>query len=215
LNCGRRASDFPELYEEFHELLRLEPDLLLYGMVLNDAERTPELQARFGEVADLIEDREGGDRAGRYARLGPFDSRLAATIEERLEAAALRRATLTWYRDVYGAANDVGWQRTREYIRKMDAEMKARGGGFLLALWPLLADLDGRYPLPEVNRRVTEFCAASGITCFDLLDPLRGHSAESLWVHPLDRHPNEIAHRLVAGALAPVLLRGAAAATPR
>jgi len=215
LNCGRRASDFPELYEEFHEVLRLEPDLLVYGMVLNDAERSPELQARFAEVADLIEDREQGDRARRYARLGPFESRLAASIEDRLEAASLRRVTLSWYRDVYGPANDAGWQRTRQHIRNMDAEMKARGGGFLLALWPLLADLDGRYPLPEVSRRVAELCAESGIRCLDLLDALRGHSAESLWVHPLDRHPNESAHRLVAGALAPVVLGGSAEARPR
>ena len=29
--------------------------------------------------------------------------------------------------------------------------------------------------------------------------------ASSLWVHPLDMHPNEVAHRLAAESLAPVV----------
>jgi hypothetical protein len=36
----------------------------------------------------------------------------------------------------------------------------------------------------------------------DLRETLRGRPAESLWVHPVDHHPNEIAHRLAAEALA-------------
>ena len=35
----------------------------------------------------------------------------------------------------------------------------------------------------------------------DLRVALQGHAAESLWVHPVDHHPNEIAHRLAAEAL--------------
>jgi hypothetical protein len=35
---------------------------------------------------------------------------------------------------------------------------------------------------------------------------LRARPTESLWVHPVDMHPNEIAHRLAAESLAgPVL----------
>ena len=39
----------------------------------------------------------------------------------------------------------------------------------------------------------------------DLLEALRGRPESSLWVSPIDRHPNELAHRLAAEALAPVI----------
>ena len=37
LNCGRRGDDFPALYDAFREVLRHDPDIVVYGMVLNDA----------------------------------------------------------------------------------------------------------------------------------------------------------------------------------
>ena len=63
-NCGRRATDFPELYAAFEEILAFQPDVIVYGMVLNDADRSPEFQARQTYVNDWILDRgrilEGG-----------------------------------------------------------------------------------------------------------------------------------------------------------
>jgi len=37
LNCGRRGYDFPALFDLFETVLALEPDVVIYGMVLNDA----------------------------------------------------------------------------------------------------------------------------------------------------------------------------------
>jgi hypothetical protein len=34
---------------------------------------------------------------------------------------------------------------------------------------------------------------------------MTGRSTAELWVHPVDHHPNEIAHRLAAESLAPVV----------
>jgi hypothetical protein len=46
---------------------------------------------------------------------------------------------------------------------------------------------------------------AAGIAHHDLRAALSGRPAESLWVHPLDQHPNDVAHRLAAQSLAPVV----------
>ena len=78
--------------------------------------------------------------------------------------------------------------------------MRERGGRFLVASWPLLVDLKA-YPFAAADLAITRFCEGSGIPRVDLRAALQGHTAESLWVHPVDHHPNEIAHRLAAEAL--------------
>ena len=80
--------------------------------------------------------------------------------------------------------------------------MRERGGRFLVASWPLLVDLDA-YPFTAADETIARFCEGAGIPRLDLRAALQGQTAESLWVHPVDHHPNEIAHRLAAGALAP------------
>jgi hypothetical protein len=85
-------------------------------------------------------------------------------------------------------------------MRDMDRRMRERGGHFLVASWPLLVDLDA-YPFAAADEAIARFCAEAGIMRLDLRTALRGHTAESLWVHPVDHHPNEIAHGLAAEAL--------------
>lgn len=201
LNCGRRASDFPELRAALEPVLDTHPDLVIYAMVPNDAEAGPELRRRWRDLADLISDRHQGELSWAYERLGPFESRLATLLRGRLRAARLRRDSLRAYRDLYGPSNVAAWGRTQAAVRDMAAAARARGAGFVLALWPLLVDLDGVYPLAEVNAAAAELCARAGIDFVDLLPVLQGRPSSSLWVHPIDHHPNEQAHRLVAGRL--------------
>ena len=204
-NCGRRATDFPELYAAFEEILPFAPDVVVYGMVLNDADRSPEFQARQTYVNDWILDRgrilEGEEAAGP----GEFDSRLFALVRDGVESWRTSRATLRWYLDMYAEPNREGWQRTQEYMREMNRRTRAAGGRFLVASWPLLVDLD-HYPFAGVQETIGRFCLSAGIPRQDLLPALRGRPTSSLWVHPVDMHPNEVAHRLAAESLAPAVL---------
>jgi hypothetical protein len=204
-NCGRRATDFPELYTAFEEALALDPDVVIYGMVLNDAARSPEFQARQTYVNDWILDR-GRILEGRAtAALRPFDSRLFAMVHDRVDAYRTSRATLRWYRDMYAEPNRAGWERTQQYLRDMNRRTRASGAKFLVAAWPLLVSLE-RYPFADVHETIARFCVSAGIPRHDLLPVLQGRPAESLWVHPVDMHPNELAHRLAAESLVqPVL----------
>jgi hypothetical protein len=202
LNCARRASDFPELEGELHEVLGLQPDLVLYAMVLNDAERSPELRVRWRDLEDLISNRRQGDLAWDYERLSPLDSRLWALGLGRWRVARAHQESLRCYRDSYSDANRAGWERTQARIVSMAAATRARGARFVLALWPLLVGLEGRYPLEDVHAEIARFCRGAGLEFVDLLPALRGQASESLWVHPVDHHPNERAQRLVAEHLA-------------
>ena len=204
-NCGRRATDFPELFAVFEQILAYEPDVVVYGMVLNDADRSPEFQARQSYVNDWILDRGRVLEGGAAPELRPLDSRLFALVTDRVESWRTARATLRWYRDMYGEPNREGWQRTQDYVREMNRRTRARGGRFLVVTWPLLVSLD-RYPFADVHQTIARFCVGAGIPHQDLLPVLREQPTSSLWVHPVDMHPNEVAHRLAAEAIAPAVL---------
>ena len=202
-NCGRRGTDFPQLNAVFEDALKYSPDVVVYAMVLNDADRTPEFQARQSYVNDWILDR-GMLQDGRPAPgPGPLDSRLKSLVADRIETWRTGRATARWYHEMYGAPNRVGWERTQGYIREMNRRTLAEGGRFLVASWPLMVHLEGDDPFADVTETIARFCLAAGIPRHDLRGAFRGRRTEALWVHPVDMHPNEVAHRLAAESLVP------------
>jgi lysophospholipase L1-like esterase len=205
LNCGRRGYDFPALFDLFETVLALEPDVVVYGMVLNDAVKTEAFQARQAYLNDWILDRGRMFRDDAGPRLSPWDSRLFAFVRDRVSSVRIGRDTTQWYRDMYGEPNRAGWERTQEYLREMNQRMQARGGSFLVASWPLLVGLQGRYPFADVEETIGRFLIAAGIPQHRLLGALYGRPEATLWVHPVDHHPNETAHRLAAESLAPVV----------
>ena len=204
LNCARRGADFPSLYKMFEKVLPYQPDVLVHAMVLNDAERPAEVESRRKQLDDAI---LGRRRLEGAAPAGPprlFSSRLAEFVAGRVETWRISRETTRWYLDLYGAPNEAGWARTQDAMREMDRRVREQGGRMLVASWPLLVDLDS-YPFSPADDTIARFCAAAGIRRLDLRPALRGRAAESLWVHPVDHHPNEIAQRLAAEALAPAV----------
>lgn len=204
-NCGRRATDFPQLYEAFDEILRYEPDLVVYAMVLNDVERSAEFESRQKYLNDWIVDMGRMAAEGAPPELGFWRPRVLALVTDRVRRYRVGRETTRWYRDMYAGPNRDGWEETKNRMREMNERMQERGGRLLVALWPLLVGLEDEYPFENVHRTIGEFCLTAGIPEVDLLSELRGHASDSLWVHPIDRHPNEVANRLAAGALAPVV----------
>lgn len=205
INAARRGADFPGLYKMFERVLAYEPDLVVHAMVLNDAARSREFDARQARLNDWILDRRSL-LTGPAEEAGWLDLRLASFVSDRLEARRVGRDSTQWYLDLYGPANADGWRRTRELMQDMDARMKARGGRFVVATWPLLVDLE-RDPLAPARETIAAFLDGAGIPRVDLRPALVGPPMESLWVHPVDHHPNEVAHRLAAEALAPAVRR--------
>jgi hypothetical protein len=200
-NAGRRGADFPALQDVFEEALAFEPDLLVYGMVPNDVDRSPGIAARQEYLNDWIL-----DQAHLSSRPLPATHlRLRAVIEDRIAAWRIDRASTAWYRDLYREPNREGWQRTQERLREMDGRLHARGRRFLVAAWPLLVGLDGSYPFQEEHDTVARFCREAGIARHDLLPALRALPNRDLIVHPADRHPSAEAHRLAAESLTPVV----------
>jgi len=203
LNFGHRGADFPVLRETFDRILELDPDVVVYGMMLNDCEQAPGFRARHRRLSDRLtgRSRQERDPTGDQA----FGLRTATFVRHRLERLSTHRETLAWYRELYAEPNHEGWTRTQEHLRRMHRGMGARGGQFLLATWPVLTDLEDDYPLRGVHEAIGRFCHRAGIPWLDLLPALEGRPARDLWVHPLDAHPNHVAHGLVGRRLSPVV----------
>jgi hypothetical protein len=202
VNCGRRGLDLPELFEGFENALLYEPDLVVYALVLNDAVRPPEFQARQTYINDWILDRELlPDEEVDPPRL--LRSRTWDLVNDRVSAWRVGRETTRWYLDMWGEGNPEGWERTRELVREMDRRANRQGARFAVAIWPLLVGLEEPYPFEAAHETIHRFCLGAGIPVLDLLPTFRGRSSPELWVHAVDRHPNEVAQALAAEALAP------------
>jgi len=204
-NCGRRGADFPLLFELFEQILAYEPDVIVYGMVLNDADQSDEFHSRQTFVNDLILDRGRAAEGHAPPELGRLDSRLFGFVRDRLDTRRTTRETTRWYLDMYGPPNREGWERTQGYLREMNRRTRERGAQFLVASWPLIVNMEGGDPFASAVQTVSRFCVSAGIPWHDLRPALQNHSTSSLCVHPVDMHPNELAHRLAADSLAPVI----------
>jgi hypothetical protein len=190
INTATANADFPRLWFLFKEVLAYEPDIVVYGMTLTDPIRSPRLEAR---------------TPGRPSPVSASGSRLLAIWSDHQESRRYDRELHQWYRDLFSDENYNGWLETKQYIRRMDELATQRGARFVLAMWPMLTGLEGAYPMEEAHRTVAAFCDKFEIAHHDFLDDLRGQRSRDLWVHPAERHPNEIAQRAVAAGLAPVL----------
>ncbi len=195
VGAGRRGLDFPRLEHELGKLTGTHA--VLYALVPNDAERSPELDRRFPAANDFIVHR--GARAapeglGRYIRLYEWIRRLLA-------ARRLATETLAWYGALWSPENP-GAERTFAAIGRMAAATRAHGGAFAVALLPLLAREDGRYPLAALHAQIAARLVAMHIVVVDLALLFDGEDPATLWVAPTDMHPNASAHARIAEALA-------------
>jgi hypothetical protein len=203
---GRRGLDFPELHEAFEDALSYEPDLVVYTLTLNDAVQSPEFRSRQTYVNDWILDRTHLPEDA-VVRRSPFRPRLLDFVSDRLSAFLIGRETTRWYLDMWSDANRQGWERTQEYLRDMDRQLHQRGARLLVAPWPLFVSLERGYPFTPAHEAIRAFCTAARIPHHDLLRVFQGRRTSDFWVHPVDHHPNEVAHRLAAESLLPDVLK--------
>ena len=203
-NCGRRGTDFPALYEAFEAILEYEPDLVIYALTLNDADQSESFHARQTYVNDWILDR-GLQADEPEERPGVFRSRLFAFVGDRVKGWRVGRETTRWYLDMWSEPNREGRDRTFGYVREMSRRLQERGARLLVAPWPLFVGLEKGYPFTAVHDEIARFCLQAGIAHHDRLPLFRGRTSASFWVHPVDRHPNELAQRMAAEDLLPVV----------
>ena len=166
------------------------PDVVLLGFVLNDSQDAKAAEAQRAE--DWVE--HPPPAPGRSALLTLVRSRLWATAENRRRADGF----LSMYKD--GAS---GWEASRLSLKGIGAWCRQRGIPLVVVIFPLFGNpLDDSYPFASIHAKVASAAGESGAKVVDLLPAYRGLKWELLVVNGADdEHPNEIAHRIAAGAI--------------
>ncbi len=201
--CARPGTN-PDMqaWQELPQALAVNPDLLILGLCLNDAES----KKRRDEIKAWRNRMMGQPPPAWLAPL-VSRSRLAAWVYGKKEDLRINRAYLEYYRFLYDPQYD-GWIRLCDSLRYFHQQCRDRNIPFLVVVFPLISDLRAvPYPFDYVHERIGAFLAGEQIPCMDLRPALLGLDPRRLEVVPrVDPHPDEIAHRIMAEALFDYLL---------
>jgi hypothetical protein len=87
------------------------------------------------------------------------------------------------------------------------ASTRSNNAKLLVALIPELHQINNDYPFTAAHQKIKDIMALEQVPVLDLIDGLRNHGPElSLWVTPLDDHPNGKANTLIAAQLRDAIL---------
>ena len=189
INAGFAAGYHPGSYEDWIATsgLRLEPDVVIVGLCLND------LHTGISLYAYPTRPRREQPWGGRSALLNALDSARAPAVPGL-------DVPRDW--DALLAADPALWEANRMALRRTHALLAARGIRFLVVPFPMMSGLrEEAYPYAGLMRRVLDFCAQEGIETVDLLPAFRGRVDADLWVHVTDQHPNDVGQRLLGAGL--------------
>jgi hypothetical protein len=135
-------------------------------------------------------------------------SRVLDLAARQWEWRAIQAQTLQFYLDLYDPVkNAKGLELTWQALQEMQRTQAASGKRFVVAIFPMFVDIESNYPLASAHKFLSAKLDELKIEHVDLLPAYRRRRSSELWVHPVDRHPNDLAHRLAAEAIADYLKR--------
>lgn len=198
------------------------PDLCVYGFVLNDPIDERDVREGFlgptdkaagmdnPDIDDGINIRTANLRKFRLESTGGWlrnHSRIADMAFRQWEWRQIQQHCLREYLELYDPAkNSKGLEATWEMLQAMHQLQAQAGKRFLVVIFPLFVDTDGNYPFAGIHQQLADGLRQRGIEFLDLLPAYRNYRCRDLWVHDVDRHPNELAHRVAAEAIVQHLL---------
>lgn len=187
-------------YSSHHEIalvdqvLTEDPDLIILQITLNDPELKPYRPTGLTGFAD----RFGALRPSPWQQLLFRYSKAAEFVAGRLHNAQTHTAYRDYYLDLF--ENPRTWRGFEESIRKIVSHTRRAGRRIGAVVFPLFGTpLDASYPLEPAHHKIAALLDELKVRHLDLLGAYRGIPYERLQVIPgVDRHPNEIGHRIAA-----------------
>lgn len=166
------------------------PDLVVLVFFINDPEPVP------------IEKR------------GVFIDRsyLVALAVNRFDGVLRRVGRRPAWKDYYASLyddNKPGFQACKAALKTLASSTANDRSNLLVALLPELHQInDDSYPFKAEHQKIKDIMAPESVPVIDLIDGLENHGPEStLWVTPLDDHPNAKANELIATQLQDWILK--------
>tara|TARA_Y100000588_G_scaffold35920_1_gene34596 strand:- start:2144 stop:3313 length:1170 start_codon:yes stop_codon:yes gene_type:complete len=193
---GHNTSDARWVWQRYAR--HLDPDLVVYTFVLNDAEpRLFRLEQTSGQPTRIPRSIEARWTEWTSQPEGWWTGSRLARLAWKLQAGwKLDRKILGYYREL-NASYSPHWHACREQLEALQQIEPTP----LVVVFPMLFDL-AAHPFRPVHLAITDTCSQTEI--IDLWETLAGRAGNNtpeLWVHPTDTHPNEIAHKFAAGVI--------------
>jgi hypothetical protein len=164
------------------------PDLVVLMYFINDPEPVP-VQRRIPLI----------DR-----------SYLVAYVTNRWDGVLRRLGTRPDWKAYYASLyddNKPGFQACKAALGDLADSTKRDNAKLLVALLPKLQQINDNYPFAAAHQKIKDILADRQVPVVELRDGLRNHGPEgTLWVTPLDDHPNAKANLLIAAQLRDVVL---------
>ena len=100
--------------------------------------------------------------------------------------------------------NPLSWEPFQNALALISERARAEHVPLAAVIFPLFDfKIDSSYPFKDIHAKIGAALEALGVPHLDLQDAFRGLTPERLQTRPgQDSHPNEIAHRIAADALA-------------
>jgi len=143
-------------------------------------------------------DGDASARATRSSESSP--SLLFDHLQERVRNRRAREAAVTRILADY-ADRAPGLASVRHALMEIGQIGRETEIPVVLMIFPNLWKLDESYPFTPAHAKVAAAAERAGIPVLDLIDAFRGEDGVSLWVHPTNQHPNEVAHAIAGRAL--------------
>jgi hypothetical protein len=170
-------------------------DLVLLQITLNDPEvkhHTPQ---------GIRENME--DRFGPLALSGPVGWlqshwKTFGFVASRLHNSATHREYVRYFNDLF--ENPRSWKPFVESMKRLVSSAKDTKKPVVAVVFPLFGlPMDDSYPFHPIHQKVRDLLNELEVPALDLSPMYKGIPLERLQVIPgVDRHPNEIAHRMAA-----------------
>jgi lysophospholipase L1-like esterase len=174
-----------------HIGLNYEPDIVVICFFLNDA----------GGGGSRQMFNVGHGKKSFWRENSRLVDYLSSLFRRRNAAEALVSSYERSFRD-----NSPGWEDVKSALQEAKRLSDENDFRIILVIFPVLWDLTGDYPFASIHSRVSNYAKVLKIPVLDLQPAFNGFDGPELWVHPNNQHPNEIAHRVAAEALARFIL---------
>jgi len=174
----------------------LDPDLLIIGYCLNDAE--PINRRQLIELREVMRTAQR-QPSGKVLVWLYMNTRIGDRVYNFFEYRRLRQAVTAYYQMLYDPGRS-GWARTRQALALFEKLSRQQEIPMLLVIFPIFdSDLDHRYAYHNLHARVAEAATKTGLKVLDLLPSYEGIDGRDLAVVPYsDAHPSPLAHRIAA-----------------
>jgi lysophospholipase L1-like esterase len=123
-------------------------------------------------------------------------------IDGLMRHAGVRPDWKTYYASLYDDDRP-GFQACKKAIGSLAESTRSHGAKLLVAILPELHQINGdSYPFKNAHQKIKDVAVTENVPVVELIDGLKDHGAEeTLWVTPLDDHPNARANDRISDQL--------------